>query len=194
MPRKQTGPPPEVGRAFVAVRPPDEVLDAVEQLLAPARKVMVGPRWAGRDQWHVTLQFLGPVATLAPVVDGLSAAVGGLAPFRFQLGGSGAFPNSRRAQVIWIGAEDGSGPMAAVAGATNAGLAPLGYEAETRPFHSHLTVARLRDPADVTPVVTTLGDEPVGEPWTVEEIILYQSRLSPSGSSYSMLARLPLRG
>jgi 2'-5' RNA ligase len=84
--------------------------------------------------------------------------------------------------------------MAAVAGAVNAGLAPLGYEAETRPFRSHLTVARLRDQADVAPVVAALGDGLVGEPWTVEEIILYQSRLSPSGSSYSELARLPLGG
>jgi 2'-5' RNA ligase len=183
-----------VGRAFVAVRPPESVLEAVEECLSPARKVMVGPRWAGRDQWHVTLQFLGPVATLAPVVAGLTEAVVDLAPFRFQLGGSGAFPNSRRARVIWIGATEGAGPMAAVAGAVNAGLAPLGYEAETRPFRSHLTVARLRDQADVAPVVAALGDGLVGEPWTVEEIILYQSRLSPSGSSYSELARLPLGG
>jgi 2'-5' RNA ligase len=183
-----------VGRAFVAVRPPEDVLEAVEETLAPARKVMVGPRWAGREQWHVTLQFLGAVAALAPVVDGLCAAVSGLAPFRFQLGGSGAFPNARRARVVWIGASEGAGPMAAVAGAVNGALAPLGYEAESRPFRSHLTVARLRNPGDVAPVVAALGDESVGEPWTVEEIVLYQSRLRPSGSEYSVLARLPLGG
>ena len=178
----------------MAVRPPDDVLDAVEEALAPARRVMVGPRWAGRDQWHVTMQFLGPVVALAPVVDGLGAAMASLAPFPFRLGGSGAFPNARRARVIWIGAADGGGPMAAVAGAVNASLTPLGYEAETRPFRSHLTVARLRDPDDVTPVVAALGDGPVGEAWTVTEILLYQSRLSPSGSEYSVLARLPLTG
>jgi RNA 2',3'-cyclic 3'-phosphodiesterase len=178
----------------VAVRPPDEVLDAVEQVLAPARKVMVGPRWAGRDQWHVTLQFLGPVATLAPVVEALAAGVSGLVPFRFHLGGSGAFPNSRRARVIWIGAAEGAAPMTEVAGGVNRALVPLGYEAEARIFRAHLSVARLRDQADVTPVVSALGDGPVGEPWTVEEIVLYQSRLSPSGSSYSVLARLPLGG
>ncbi len=181
-----------MGRAFVAVRPPDAVLEAIEATLAPARKAMVGPRWAGRDQWHVTLQFLGPVATLAPVVEGLGAAVASLAPFRFQLGGSGAFPNPRRARVVWIGSEEGAGPMAGLAGAVTGVLAPLGYEAETRPFRSHLTVARLRDPGDVTPVLATLGDGVVGEAWTVEEIVLYQSRLSPSGSQYSVLARFPL--
>jgi 2'-5' RNA ligase len=53
-------------------------------------------------------------------------------------------------------------------------------------------VARLREPGDVTAAVAALGDGPVGEAWTVEEIVLYQSRLSPSGSQYSVLARLPL--
>lgn len=176
----------------MAVRPPDGVLEAVETTLAPARKVMVGPRWAGREQWHVTLQFLGPVATLAPVVHGLSMAVAELEPFRFQLGGSGAFPNPRRARVVWLDAQEGAESMAGVAGAVTAALAPLGYEAEARPFRSHLTVARLREPGDVTAAVAALGDGPVGEAWTVEEIVLYQSRLSSSGSQYSALARLPL--
>jgi 2'-5' RNA ligase len=181
-----------VGRAFVAVRPPDAVLEAVEATLTPARKVMVGPRWAERDQWHVTLQFLGPVATLAPVVHGLAAAVAELSPFRFQLGGSGAFPNARRARVIWIGAQEGAGSMAELATAVTGALALIGYEAESRPFRSHLTAARLRDPGDVTLALAALGDGPVGEAWTVEEIVLYQSRLSPSGSQYSVLAELPL--
>jgi 2'-5' RNA ligase len=183
-----------VGRAFVAVRPPDDVLAAVEERLAPARRVMVGPRWAGRDQWHVTLQFLGPVEALAPVVDGLTAAVAELEPFRFRLGGSGAFPNPRQARVIWLGALEGTEAMAGLAGAVTGALAPLGYEAEARPFRSHLTVARLRDPGDVTPALAALGGDPVGGAWTVEELVLYQSRLLPSGSQYSVLARLPLGG
>ncbi len=53
-------------------------------------------------------------------------------------------------------------------------------------------MARLRDPGDVTPALAALGEGPVGDAWTVEEIVLYQSRLLPSGSQYSVLARLPL--
>jgi 2'-5' RNA ligase len=49
-------------------------------------------------------------------------------------------------------------------------------------------------PADVATVVAAMGLDPVGPVWTVEEVIVYQSRLSPKGSSYSALAQLPLGG
>ena len=186
--------PPEVGRAFVAVRPPDEVLAAVEEVLAPARRSMVGPRWAGPDQWHLTLQFLGPVGRVAEVVEGLEQAAAGLEPFSFRLGGGGAFPSLRRGRVIWIGATEGGEAMSALAAAVAGALAPLGYPGEDRRFSPHLTVARLRVPANVAEVVAALGKDPVGPAWTVDHVTLYQSRLSPKGATYSPLARLPLGG
>lgn len=181
-----------MGRAFVAVRPPDEVLAAVEQALVLARRSMVGPRWAGPEQWHLTLQFLGPVRHLAEVVTALGEAAATQAAFSFRLGGGGAFPTARRGRVVWIGATEGGEAMTSLAGAVTGALAPLGYPGEERPFSPHLTVARLRVPANVAAAVTALGTEPVGPAWTVGEITLYQSRLSPKGATYSPLAQLPL--
>jgi 2'-5' RNA ligase len=181
-----------VGRAFVAVCPPDEVLAAVERALVPVRRSMVGPRWAGPEQWHVTLQFLGPVRQLAEVVAAVEQAAATQAAFAFRLGGGGAFPTLRRGRVIWIGATEGGAAMTSLAGAVAGALGPLGYAGEERRFSPHLTVARLRVPADVATVVAALGPAPVGPAWTVEEITLYESRLSPKGASYSALARLPL--
>jgi 2'-5' RNA ligase len=183
-----------VGRAFVAVRPPDEVLAAVERALVPARRSMVGPRWAGPEQWHLTLQFLGPVHQLAEVVAAAEEAAATQAAFAFRLGGGGAFPTQRRGRVVWIGTTEGGEAMTALAGAVTGSLVPLGYPGEERHFSPHLTVARLRVPANVAAVVAALGTEPVGPAWTVSEITLYQSRLSPKGASYSALARLPLSG
>lgn len=183
-----------MGRAFVAVRPPDEVLAAVERALVPARRSMVGPRWAGPEQWHLTLQFLGPIRQLAEVVAAVEQAAATRAAFSFRLGGGGAFPTLRRGRVVWIGAAEGGEAMTALAGAVTGALAPLGYSGEERRFSPHLTVARLRVPADVAAVVAALGPAPVGPAWTVGEVALYQSHLSPKGASYSDLARLPLGG
>lgn len=175
----------------MAVRPPEEVLAAVERAVAPARRSMVGPRWASRDQWHLTLQFLGPVEALDPLVGALSV-LRGRGSFDFRLGGGGAFPTLRRARVIWIGATEGAEGMCELAAAVGVGLAPLGYEADRGRFRPHVTVARLRTPGDVHPAVEALGADPVGPGWTVGEVLLYESRLSPKGSTYRVLECIPL--
>ena len=56
-------------RLFVAVWPPEEVLDRVAAL---ARPEVEGLRWTRRDQWHVTLRFLGAIPDPAPVVEALA--------------------------------------------------------------------------------------------------------------------------
>jgi len=43
-------------------------------------------------------------------------------------------------------------------------------------------------------VLAAIGSDPVGEAFTVGEVLLYASRLSPQGSSYTVLERFPLRG
>jgi RNA 2',3'-cyclic 3'-phosphodiesterase len=176
----------------VAVRPPDEVLDAVAEAVAGGRAVGDGLRWEERDRWHLTLQFLGPLPRLVPVVEALAAAVGERTAFAFRLGGAGAFPNPRRARVVWIGATVGGDALIGLAGAVSAALRPAGFEAD-RPLHPHLTVARLKVPGDAGPVLAALGPEAVGPDFTVSEVVLYESRLSAAGPKYTVLERFPFR-
>ena len=190
--RPEGGEPPEIGRAFVAVRPPDEVLDAVAAAVEPARTVRVGLKWEQRERYHLTLQFLGPVRRLAPVVEGLAAATADRTAFSCRLGGAGAFPKPGRARVLWIGAAAGGGELVGLAGAVAGALGPLGYEPDRAEFHPHLTVARLKVPDNVADVVAAVGSGAMGETFTVGEVVLYQSRLSPKGPTYTVLERFPL--
>jgi RNA 2',3'-cyclic 3'-phosphodiesterase len=178
----------------VAVRPPDDVLDAVAAAVEPARSVRAGLRWEQRDRYHLTLLFLGPVRRLQPVVESLGAAVAGRAAFTFQLAGAGAFPKAGRARVVWIGAATGGEDLVALAGAVTAALGPLGYENDQKVFHPHLTVARLKVPDNAADVLTAIGAGAVGDPFTVSEVVLYESRLSSQGPEYTALERFPLRG
>ena len=176
----------------MAVKPPEDVLDAVAAAVEPARSVRVGLRWEQRERYHLTLQFLGRVQELAPVVDGLAAAAGDREPFSFQLGGAGAFPKPGRARVVWIGAAGGGDELVGLAGAVAGGLKPAGYEPDRQAFHPHLTVARLKVPDNVADVLAAIGPESVGEAFSVGEIVLYQSQLSPKGPTYTVLERFPL--
>ncbi|GIU87348.1 MAG: RNA 2',3'-cyclic phosphodiesterase [Acidimicrobiia bacterium] len=177
-------------RAFVAVRPPGRVLDAVAAWFdAPD---LPGARFTTRDQWHVTLQFLGNRADVEAVAAALAPLAVEAGPVR--LGGAGAFPTERRARVLWLGVAQGAERFARLAEAVGALLAPLGHEPEARPYHPHLTLARLRPPADVRPVLARLRAGPVGDAWTVREVVVYESHLRRTGARYEARARIPLPG
>jgi LigT like Phosphoesterase len=57
-----------VARLFVAVWPPDEVL---ETLRAPGRRDRRGVRFVHPNKWHITVRFLGQAdpATVAAALD-----------------------------------------------------------------------------------------------------------------------------
>lgn len=176
----------------MAVKPPEDVLDAVAAAVEPARSVRVGLRWEQRERYHLTLQFLGAVQELAPVVAGLASAVGERKAFALQLRGPGAFPKPGRARVVWIGAGTGGEELIGLAGAVAGRLGPLGYEPDRQAFHAHLTVARLKVPDRVDDVLAAIGPDAVGPAFTVGEIVFYQSQLSPEGPTYTALERFPL--
>jgi len=180
---------PEVGRAFVAVVPPADVLDAVNAAAA-AVEVPSTARRTARPQWHLTLQFLGNKVDFAAVAGALEPLAIRGAPV--QLGAAGAFPTERRGRVLWLGVAEGDALLAQLAAAVGALLAPVGHPPEARPYHAHLTLARLKAPADLRPVVAALGPGPVGRAWTAEEVVLFRSKPGRGGSEYTARARLPL--
>jgi 2'-5' RNA ligase len=180
-------------RAFLAVDPPAELrarlLEAAERLRAAAPS---GARWVAAENLHLTLKFLGEIREddVPRLVERASAKLAGEAPFEVAFAGFGAFPNAREARVLWLGAVRGAGALAKLARKLDAAARAIGAERERRPFEAHLTLARLRDPARVEleriPALDSVA-------WTVEEVVLYESRPSPGGPRYVPLAHLPLR-
>ena len=179
---QQPRPPPaaaagavSLARLFVAVWPPPEVLDVVAALPRVERP---GVRWTTRDQWHVTLRFLGQ-ADPAEAVEAVRRIEGAcceaaLGPRPGRLG--------RSALVLPV---TGLADLAAEAErATEAiGKPPTGRE-----FRGHLTLARLKDQSVRAPT-----DLVVGARWTVAGVTLVESRLHPNGARYEVLEEVALR-
>src|SRR5882724_4240110 len=104
-------------RLFVAVAVAELVAAELEAAVEPLRASWPGLRWTGRDAWHLTLAFFGEVKE--SVVAGLGAKLEGVAAansrLRLSLTGAGAFPEARRAHVLWTGVQgDGLGGLATV--------------------------------------------------------------------------------
>jgi 2'-5' RNA ligase len=55
-----------------------------------------------------------------------------------------------------------------------------------------VTVARVPRPREVGAIVDALGEEPVGPPWPVDDVVLVASDTRSTGARYSEVARVPL--
>ena len=165
-------------RLFVAVWPSEEVLDKVASLPRPA---VEGLRWTTRDQWHVTLRFLGRVAGVEPVSEGLAGLV--LAPVAAVLGPAlGRFDQ----RILHIPVRGLEPVAAAVVDATR----HVGDPPDERPFHGHLTLARVNKGTRVD--LRPLAGRSMQANWEVDALCLVESHLSSSGARYEVLERFPM--
>jgi 2'-5' RNA ligase len=75
-------------------------------------------------------------------------------------------------------------------------FAVLGYPPEGRAFNPHLTLGRVKSPANRERLAKMLAKLPPVDwpPFEVKELILFQSVLSPQGSKYTPLEVIKLGG
>ena len=81
-----------------------------------------------------------------------------------------------------MGLDDPSGLLTGLAADFDRGLGPLGYEPEKRAFTPHLTLARFKSPSPLPEDATLVADEL--QPFTVDRVTLWRSRLHPAGARY----------
>jgi 2'-5' RNA ligase len=186
--------PPERARAlrlFIALEIPEPIRELVEAAVADLRERHPRARWVPRQNQHVTVKFLG--ATWPRLVDWVTEAIQDVAlaspPFRTRVGGLGAFPNERRARVLWAGLDDPMGVLTQIAAALDAAL-EREFTPEKRAFTPHLTVARFDPP-------TTIGDIPTpvrSDEFAVDRLILFRSQLRRPAPVYEPVATFALGG
>ena len=172
-------------RMFVAVVPPDDVVEHLEEFLAPRREAGAF-RWTVPDQWHLTLAFSAnvPDRSYDDLVARLTRAAAKRRPMQARIVGGGAFPNVGRAKVLFAGIEtalepggetDGEELRRAATGA-RAALAKAGAEVDGQRFRAHLTLARIGRPVEATKWVRLL-DGYAGPTWQIDELALVASHL-----------------
>jgi 2'-5' RNA ligase len=180
-----------LARGFVALYPPPVVVDALESRLAGAWASCPDLRWSPREQWHVTVRFLGRVPDVEELVGRLAPALGELAPAVVALEGTGAFPTPRRASVLWVGVADG-GALAALADVVESACVRAGFVPETRPFHPHVTVARAARPRDLRLLMGEIGPDGVGGPWPTTDVRLMASETGGGAAVHRDVVRFRL--
>lgn len=153
--------------------------------------------WVAEPQLHLTLKFLDdqPPERL----DELRLALAGIAARHREplltVGGIGAFPNFRRARIVWMGVLQ-EPRLELLHHDIEMTFESLGFEVDGRPFRPHLTLARVKTtlPEERLRALSRAGKHTTYRTdFMVHSIDLMQSNLAPSGPSYTTVVSAALR-
>jgi 2'-5' RNA ligase len=187
-------------RTFIAIELPAAVRRDIRQHIDRLQQEFPDVRasWSREDNLHLTLKFLGDVS-VSRIVD-LSAAcdeaTSNIAPFELVISGCGTFPPRGRPKVLWIGVRDGTSseePLLRLQTSVEEFCDRAGFAREPRPYHPHLTIARLRESKDSKALADQHRKlEFPPHAFNASEIVLFRSELSSKGSKHTPLSHHPL--
>lgn len=143
------------------------------------------------ENLHLTFRFVGDVDPVS--FDRLLAALAEStlpAPFRIRLGGLGAFPKARKASVLWLDVSDPADELSEIHSVVEEACETAGLGQEERPFRPHVTLSRIRPPADVRSLIDSTPRLDVSS--TVDELVVLRSHLGGGVPRYEPLERFPL--
>jgi 2'-5' RNA ligase len=188
-------------RSFVAIELPDRLkleLGQLEAQLKSSQQPWV--KWVDPDSIHLTLKFLGNIATdrTGEITGAIEEATRTVSPFHLEVKGLGVFPNLKRAQVAWAGISGDVDKLGQLQQGIESNLARLGFAPESRPFSSHLTLARLRNQASPDER-QKFGQLIAGTRFEADTAIkvaaisLMRSQLTRAGAIYHRISSVPLK-
>jgi 2'-5' RNA ligase len=185
-------------RAFLAVNLPIRQIDEVRQIQGQLREraMEAGMKvaWVPSPNMHVTLKFLAdiPEELVSAIRDLLGPVLEARRAVQLEVGGLGVFPGAGKPRVLWVGVESEGDALGELAGEIDDQLETLGFEKETREFHAHLTLGRVKHARGGLGELYTGLEQTAFGGCSVHEVVLYQSVLQRTGAEYKPLARFPL--
>lgn len=184
-------------RCFIAIDLPEEIkkqIGLIINLITPLSKDI---KWVPYENIHMTLKFLGEVKedTLPEIEQRLRDICCVQAPFSISVRGTGAFPNEKTPNVIWIGV-DKSDRLKSLYMDIDNSLSEAGFEKESRKHSPHLTIGRVKNRKDILQVMNNLREfkSKLFGNADVVEVHLMKSILRHSGSEYSKVCSFRLKG
>jgi len=186
-------------RLFVAVWPPEDVMDVIASMPRPE---VPGLRWTTRSQWHVTLRFLGDVEErVVPQLTESFLLLLGTPRASAVLGPETAwFPGRRVLQLPVAGLEDLRTKVNDLIAQSGVSKGEIKEPEEN--FTGHLTLARVRGSwqggtgrgGRSERIERTVGDSLAGQimraEWPVNSVSLVASSLRSDGAQYTDIAQV----
>ena len=182
-------------RLFVAIKikPDKELLRVYHEI---RRRCYAGKiKWVDVDLFHLTLKFLGetPEEDVGAITNALKEISGSTSGFSFDLKGLGIFGSSYRPRIIRVIIENDT-RLKEFGNEVLKKLEKAGFPADRQNFVPHLTLGRIKYIHDKKLLQKIISDyqKVLLQNVKVEDFILYESILHPTGPEYIILEEYKL--
>lgn len=176
-------------RLFIAIEIDEILKEKIHEIQKSFVETGSDVKWVERKNLHFTLKFLGETQEnkLKDVEDAVKKSLVDINAFQILIEKTGTFPAGGQPRVIWMGISEGAERLEKISGRLNENLCILGFEKEKRGFTPHLTIGRARSNRGMMKLkekIIQYKDVVIGAA-QVSEVLLMQSKLTPSGPIYS---------
>ncbi len=178
-------------RLFIACPLPEEIRSELQRLQALLKHRRELVHWPPPENLHLTVAFLGEVeeARIPRILEAMEAACRGRLRPELELGANGWFGKGAQPRVLWTGLQDKGKCLTELVRQLEQELREAGFSLERRRFRAHITIGRVKRGSEelcgahLLSAPLPLGFRPRG-------LVLYESRLKPTGAEYRELAEV----
>ncbi len=184
-------------RTFIAVELSEEVRSSLGRMQQRLRQSGARVSWVRPDNIHLTLVFIGDVLSsgIPEIERAMDCVTATVPPFTLTVEGTGSFGSAKAPRVIWAGVNDSSGALMRLQSRLATAVREVGIPLESRPFHPHLTLGRVRSRHGADALTRTLGPASVAcKSLEVDRVQLFESQLHPDGAQHTILHSATLKG
>ena len=183
----------EQKRVFIGIPAGDQVKSTLS-LLQPivdcnSRHI----KWIPLDNIHLTLSFLGDVS-INKIPDIVQSVEQYIATSQFQLSilGTGVFPLTKSPKVLWLGIDKGIDELKLLHEQVVKSVRVCNDNYENNTFIPHISIARIKKGPRKIDVLPFLNSVYSKIELDVNSISMYESKLFPEGTQYTVLDTFPL--
>ncbi len=184
-------------RLFIAVELPEEIKEYLSSAVRTLQETGADAKWVEPKNIHLTLKFLGatPAETIPAIRRAMTAVTDNARAVPASLETFGGFPSLAAPRVLWVSLTDKEKRLEHIVRELEDSLSAVGFAKEDRPFKAHITLARLRSSrnrlslTEAARKFQAVLEHPV---FSLDNMTLFESVLSPKGPAYSIIEQIKL--
>lgn len=178
-------------RLFISINLPENVKDTIEKELEKIKYDFTDDvRFVDRENWHVTVTFLGDQEDEAvlPILESMKAAAAEFNSPEITLESLSYGPPGKAPRMIWLnGGPESSAAVGKIKDFLEAALADnrVIFKSEYKKFSLHITLARIFSARELPKI-----DKKLKISFVARSLDLMESNLSSSGAKYENLQQV----